>query len=72
MILRIKNRPAGEDFRDFAVLVPETGLEPARREAYAPKAYVYTNFTTRAYRDYSIDKKKKRAFRLAFLTKLLF
>lgn len=29
-------------------LVPETGLEPARREAYAPKAYVYTNFTTRA------------------------
>ncbi len=29
-------------------LVPETGLEPARRLAYAPKAYVYTNFTTRA------------------------
>lgn len=29
-------------------LVPETGLEPARLAAYAPKAYVYTNFTTRA------------------------
>lgn len=26
----------------------ETGLEPARPKAYAPKAYVYTNFTTRA------------------------
>ena len=31
------------------LVVPETGLEPARREAYAPKAYVYTNFTTRAW-----------------------
>ncbi len=30
-------------------LVPETGLEPAHQMAYAPKAYVYTNFTTRAY-----------------------
>ena len=29
-------------------LVPETGLEPARLATYAPKAYVYTNFTTRA------------------------
>ncbi len=29
-------------------LVLETGLEPARLAAYAPKAYVYTNFTTRA------------------------
>ena len=29
----------------------ETGLEPARRKAYAPKAYVYTNFTTRARRN---------------------
>ncbi len=29
-------------------LVPATGLEPARLAAYAPKAYVYTNFTTRA------------------------
>ena len=30
-------------------LVPETGLEPAHQMAYAPKAYVYTNFTTRAH-----------------------
>ena len=30
-------------------MVPATGLEPARLAAYAPKAYVYTNFTTRAY-----------------------
>ena len=30
------------------VMVPETGLEPAHQMAYAPKAYVYTNFTTRA------------------------
>ena len=29
-------------------MVPETGLEPAHLTAYAPKAYVYTNFTTRA------------------------
>ena len=29
-------------------MVSATGLEPARRKAYAPKAYVYTNFTTRA------------------------
>ena len=29
-------------------MVPETGLEPAHHKAYAPKAYVYTNFTTRA------------------------
>ncbi len=29
-------------------MVPETGLEPAHQMAYAPKAYVYTNFTTRA------------------------
>ena len=34
--------------------MPETGLEPARREAYAPKAYVYTNFTTGAYGYYNI------------------
>ena len=50
----IKSRPAGEKFQDFAVLVPETGLEPARIAAYAPKAYVYTNFTTRAYLYYNI------------------
>ena len=29
-------------------VVPGTGLEPARQPAYAPKAYVYTNFTIRA------------------------
>lgn len=29
-------------------VVRETGLEPAHPKAYAPKAYVYTNFTTRA------------------------
>ena len=34
------------------LLVRETGLEPARRKAYAPKAYVYTNFTTRAATSY--------------------
>ena len=44
----IKNRPGGS-FYYKQLLVPETGLEPARREAYAPKAYVYTNFTTRAW-----------------------
>lgn len=31
-------------------MVRETGVEPARPKAYAPKAYVYTNFTTRARR----------------------
>ena len=34
--------------RSGKVVVPATGLEPARLAAYAPKAYVYTNFTTRA------------------------
>ena len=29
-------------------MVPGTGLEPAHLAAYAPKAYVYTNFTIRA------------------------
>lgn len=29
-------------------MVRETGLEPARPRACAPKAHVYTNFTTRA------------------------
>ena len=32
----------------FLFCVRERGLEPPRREAYAPHAYVYTNFTTRA------------------------
>ena len=41
-------------------LVPETGLEPAHQMAYAPKAYVYTNFTTRAYHNYTITANKKR------------
>ena len=40
----------------FSSLVPETGLEPAHLMAYAPKAYVYTNFTTRAYLNYSTKK----------------
>ena len=40
-------------------MVPETGLEPARREAYAPKAYVYTNFTTRATQVYYIISRQK-------------
>lgn len=31
-----------------SILVRETGLEPAHPKVYAPKAYVYTNFTTRA------------------------
>ena len=42
------------------MMVPETGLEPARLKAYAPKAYVSTNSTTRAYTDYSIVRTKKR------------
>ena len=45
------------------ILVRETGLEPARPKAYAPKAYVYTNFTTRAkrkcYNDYLSKKTHK-------------
>ena len=53
----IKKNPRGiGDFSHAAPLsvwrhnmVRETGLEPARRTAYAPKAYVYTNFTTRAW-----------------------
>ena len=43
-----KKPPWRQHFCKQLDLVPETGLEPARREAYAPKAYVYTNFTTRA------------------------
>ena len=38
-------------------MVPETGLEPARLAAYAPKAYVYTNFTTRAYSYYNTKRR---------------
>ena len=40
-------------------MVPETGLEPAHLMAYAPKAYVYTNFTTRAPHNYSIKTDTK-------------
>ena len=45
-VIPLKN---GSNVPSNSPLVPETGLEPARREAYAPKAYVYTNFTTRAW-----------------------
>ena len=38
----------GDNSAKSCNLVRMTGLEPARRKAYAPKAYVYTNFTTRA------------------------
>ena len=44
----IKNALAREFSEKSPELVPETGLEPAHQMAYAPKAYVYTNFTTRA------------------------
>ena len=44
-------------FDDLFYLVPETGLEPARLAAYAPKAYVYTNFTTRAYGYYNTKRR---------------
>ena len=39
-------------------MVPETGLEPAHLAAYAPKAYVYTSFTTRAWVNYIIFSNK--------------
>ena len=39
----------------LSIMVPETGLEPAHQMAYAPKAYVYTNFTTRAYISFQPD-----------------
>ena len=38
----------GDDFRKSFFLVRMRGLEPPRPKAYAPKAYVYTNFTTSA------------------------
>lgn len=46
--LVIKNRSTGELDKNCRNMVRETGLEPAHPKAYAPKAYVYTNFTTRA------------------------
>ena len=56
--------PESQEFY-FSSLVPETGLEPAHLMAYAPKAYVYTNFTTRAYLNY--NTKKPRTLVSAFL-----
>ena len=41
-------------------MVRETGLEPARRKAYAPKAYVYTNFTTRGCETSITQNSRKR------------
>ena len=43
-----KSRDKRGNFKVSSEMVPETGLEPAHQMAYAPKAYVYTNFTTRA------------------------
>ena len=37
------------NFPKSSFLVRMKGLEPSRLAAYAPKAYVYTNFTTSAY-----------------------
>ena len=56
----IKNRTLCEESRKSCDMVPETGLEPAHQTAYAPKAYVYTNFTTRACSNYTIACNKKR------------
>lgn len=44
----IKNFRLHGNLEKVMDLVRETGLEPAHPKAYAPKAYVYTNFTTRA------------------------
>ena len=38
-------------------LVSAERLELSRRKAYAPKAYVYTNFTTRTYYHYITFKR---------------
>ena len=35
-------------------LVPRVGLEPTRTMAYAPKAYVATNYTTEAFAGYRL------------------
>ncbi len=66
----IKNRSAGEKIEDYSALVPETGLEPARQLAYAPKAYVYTNFTTRAYMYYNTKKPETKISGFDFCEKL--
>ena len=39
----------GDDLDFYSEMVRMKGLEPSRREAYAPKAYVSTNSTTSAY-----------------------
>ena len=39
---------AGDKIMDYSKMVRERGLEPPRLAAYAPKAYVSTNSTTRA------------------------
>ena len=44
----IKNFRLCGNYDKSSILVPGTGLEPARREAYAPKAYVSTSSTIRA------------------------
>ena len=46
---REKTARMGGNFRSSANLVRMKGLEPSRLAAYAPKAYVYTNFTTSAH-----------------------
>ena len=45
----MKSRFFKRQFRKNSDLVRMKGLEPSRREAYAPKAYVSTNSTTSAY-----------------------
>ena len=45
----MKSRFFKRQFRKIQILVRMKGLEPSRREAYAPKAYVSTNSTTSAY-----------------------
>ena len=44
------------------IVVPGTGFEPAHLAAYAPKAYVSTNSTIRAYPYYNIFSQKTRYF----------
>ena len=39
----------GDNLDFYSEMVRMKGLEPSRREAYAPKAYVSTNSTTSAY-----------------------
>ena len=50
-------------------MVPAERLELSHLTVYAPKAYVYTNFTTRAYHYYNTKKPEGAAsgFRLEIL-----